>query len=578
MIPRSIKLVIGLILVTVPAVAETGYMVVQVQDVQRRPVHGVEIGVEGKGGSRLSGDDGKAQLPLARSVVPGDWVSLQILHSPAGKDFVIISPWDYSVQVPSFDEKAENFIRVVVVGRGDRAALESGAVITALAAKINNARNSRTDNPQPHPPDKQQALAAVASQYGLRTLEVDTAIRAWGKKTSDSYEAGMAALYQDDYSGASEALTGALDQRQRRLQSDSGPTGTDQHNVADAALFLGITLFHQGKYAQAAAAFRISLSAKPADSIVEGNLAISLASTGDYPEAERIYRQLIQSERTVPGRDDLNFAEDLSQFGVLLRKSGNYAEAEELYREAIDILQKEGPRADHALANTLNDLGALFNFEAKYGDAEPILRRALAIDERIFGPDNSEMAEVLTNLGALDQYKGHDASAEAMYRHALAIDEKALGSNHPSVATDLNNIAQLVEKRGDRTVAESLLRRALSINEAALGPEHPEVATNLNNLAFLLNHKGNLDEAERLFRRALAIDEKALGPVSIDVARDLNNLGSLLQDQHKYAEAEAMYRRAIAIDEKALGPDHPITKGIRGNLSSLPEKPASPRQ
>lgn len=578
MTPRTIKFVIGLMLVTVPAVAETGYMIVQVQNVQRRPVHGVEIGIEGKGGSRLSGDDGKAQLPLARSVVPSDWVTLQILLSPAGKDFVIISPWDYRVQVPSFDEKAENFIRVVVVDRGDRAALENGAVITALAAKINNARNPKVDSLQTHPPDKQQALAAVASQYGLSTTEIDTAIRSWGKKTSDSYEAGMAALYQDDYSNASEALTGALDQRQRTLKSEPGATGTGEHNVADAALFLGTTLFHQGKYAQAAAAFRISLSARPGDSIVVGNLANSLAYAGDYSEAERIYRQLIQDERTATGRDDLNFTEDLNGFGILLRKRGNYTEAEELYREAIDILQKGGSRDDRALASTLNNLGEVLTFEAKYDEAEPLLRRSLGMDERVFGPDNSEIAGVLTNLGALDQYKGNYASAEAMYRRALAIDEKALGSNHPDVATNLNNLAQLLEKKGDRAAAESLLRRALSINEAALGPEHPEVATNLNNLAFLLNHAGNLDEAERLFRRALAIDEKALGPVSIDVARDLNNLGSLLQDQHKYAEAEAMYRRAIAIDEKALGPDHPITKGMRGNLSSLPEKPTLPRQ
>ncbi len=44
-----------------PALAEVGYITVQVQDAQRRPVRGVDIGVEGIGGSRLSGDDGKAQ-------------------------------------------------------------------------------------------------------------------------------------------------------------------------------------------------------------------------------------------------------------------------------------------------------------------------------------------------------------------------------------------------------------------------------------------------------------------------------------------------------------------------------------
>src|ERR1035438_6851403 len=151
MTPRAIQFLIGLIVAAAPVFGETGYITVEVQDAQRHPVRSVEIGVEGNGGSRLSGDDGKAQLPLAKGAVPSDWITLQILHPPAGKDFVIVSPWDYRVQVPSYAEKPENFIRVVVVERGDRAALENGSIVTALAAKINAAKAPRSTNPQPRP-------------------------------------------------------------------------------------------------------------------------------------------------------------------------------------------------------------------------------------------------------------------------------------------------------------------------------------------------------------------------------------------------------------------------------------------
>ena len=258
-----------------PALAEVGYVTVQVQDAQRRPVRGVGIGVEGIGGSRLSGDDGKAQLALAKNAVPNDWITLQILHSPAGRDFVMVSPWDYRVQVPSFAEKPENFVRVVVVERGDRAALENGSVITALAAKINTVKTPKPVNPQAPPANPQQALTTVASQYGLSAAEVDSAIRNWGKKTTDHYEAGMAALYENNYSGASRDLTGALEQRQQKLQTAQSPAPGDQKNVADAALFLGTALFQQGKYSQAAEAFRISLALRPNDPLILSNLAVS---------------------------------------------------------------------------------------------------------------------------------------------------------------------------------------------------------------------------------------------------------------------------------------------------------------
>jgi tetratricopeptide (TPR) repeat protein len=559
-----------LLLATSSAFAETGYLTVQVQDAQRRPVRGVDIGVEGIGGSHLSGDDGKAQLALAKSAAPNDWITLQILHSPTGKDFVIISPWDYRVQIPSFADKPENFIRVVIVERGDRAALENGSVVTALAAKINTVKTPKNANPQTPPPDPKQALATVASQYGLSTTDVDTAIRSYGKKTTDHYEAGMAALYEDNYSGASTALTGALEQRQQKLNSDSPRAPSDQKNVADAAFFLGTALFQQGRYAQAADAFRTALNFRPNDPQVLSNLAVSLTYAAQYKEAEQVFRQILATQNANPGTTDLELANNLNEFGILARKKGDYAQAEQFYRRVLAIQQKKLSSDDPDIASTLTNLGTLLDAEGKYSEAEPLLRRALAIDQKALPPTDPAIATDLTNLGSLLQHKGDMTTAEAMYRRALAIDEKTLGPNHPEVATDLNNLAQLLEKKGDRAVAESLLRRALAINEEALGPDHPEVATDLNDLALLLQHEDKLEEPEKLYRQALAADEKTLGPDHLNVARDLNNLGSLLQDQHKYAEAEQMYRRAIAIDEKALGPDHPITKGIRGNLASLP--------
>src|ERR1017187_360426 len=103
--------------------AEVGILVVHVKDVQRRPIAGMQIGVEGDGGASVTGDDGKARIPLAKQTKEKNWVSLQILKSPPGKDFVMVSPWDYKTLIPSYQNESENFVEVVVVQRGDRAAL-----------------------------------------------------------------------------------------------------------------------------------------------------------------------------------------------------------------------------------------------------------------------------------------------------------------------------------------------------------------------------------------------------------------------------------------------------------------------
>src|ERR1039458_7570090 len=131
------------------ALAETGFLVVHVEDVQRRPVIGVQVAVEGEGGSpAFTQDRGTARIALAKDTKSNAWVSLQILKSPVGKDYVMVSPWDYRAQVPSFENETENFVKVVVIQRGDRVALESGSVLAALAAKINKANAPKSADKQ----------------------------------------------------------------------------------------------------------------------------------------------------------------------------------------------------------------------------------------------------------------------------------------------------------------------------------------------------------------------------------------------------------------------------------------------
>ena len=502
--------------------AESGVLVTHVKDVQRRPIGGVQIGVEGDGGSAVTGDDGKARIPLAKQTKVKSWVSLQILKSPKNKDFVMVSPWDYRALVPSFENESENFIEVVIVQRGDRAALESGTVLAAAVAQINKANGPKTADKQ-ELQDPSVNLAAVSKQYGLAPDELDRAIRAWGAKTTDPYEAGLASLYERNYSKASTQLANSLRKREEDLAAG-------QKAVADAAFFLGSSLWEEGKYRESAANYQRCLQLRPDDGAVLNNLALSLMGAGDYAAADPLFRRALAIYEKTLGPDHRDVAAGLDNLASLLQDKGDYAAAEPLYR------------------------------------------RALAIDEKTLGLYHPEVATDLNNLALLLKIKGDYAAAEPLFRRALAIGEKTLGPEHPHVATRLNNLAALLVNKGDYAAAEPLYRRALAIDEKTLGPDHPDVATCLNNLALLLRAKGDYAAAERLYRRALTIGEKALGPDHPDVATRLNNLALLLHDKGDYAAAEPLLRRALAINEKALGPNHPQTQQIRRNLESLKQK------
>jgi tetratricopeptide (TPR) repeat protein len=552
-----------------PCWAEHGFVLVLVQDAQHHPVRGVEVGIEGNGGSKTTGDDGKAQLPVGASTKEGDWLSMVILHSPPGKDLVIISPWDNRSVVPSFEDKPENFIRVVTVQRGDRAALESGSVLAFLAEKINKANSPKSANDSASLQDPRENLAATAKQYGLAPDEVDQAIRAWAAKTTDPYEAGLAALYERDFSNASAQLQNSLKQREEKLTTDQKTLEQDRKQVADAAFFLGQSLYQQGKYRESAEAYERCLQIRPDDPLVLNNTAMSLSQSGNYAKAEPLFRRAIAINENLLGRDHPDVAASLNNLAELLEHKGDSAGAESLLREALEIDREMcGPECPRVATNLAN-LGKLLQEKGEYVEAEQNLRKALEIDEKALGSDNPQEGICLNELARLYQAKGEYARADPLYRKAISIARKALGPDHPEVALTLNNLAVMLRNEGDLAQAEALYWEALRINEKALGPDHPEVGRVLSNLAVLLDQKGDRPEAEAKFRRALAIREKSLGPDHPDVANTLDNLAGLLEAKGDYAEAEAKIRRALGIYEKAWGPDHPQVAVCLNNLAHL---------
>jgi tetratricopeptide (TPR) repeat protein len=552
-----------------PCRAELGFVLVLVQDAQNHPVRRVEIGIEGSGDSKLTDDHGKAQLAVGSATKEGDWLPLAIQHSPPWKDLVMNSPWDGRAQVPSFEDKPENFVRVVVVQRGDRAALENGSVLASLAAKINKANSPKSAKDQAPPLDPKVNLDAVAKQYGLAPDDVDKAIRAWGAKTADPYEAGLAALYERDYSKATAQLQDSLKQREEKLTADQKAIAQDQKQVADAASFLGLSLFKQGKYRESAQAYGGSLQIRPDDPGILNGAAESLEYAGDYTEAEPLFRRAVVIDEKVLGPDHPDMARDLNNLATLLYTEGDYAGAEPMLRRAVVIDEKAlGP--DHpTVAIDLSGLAKLLQAKGDYAGAEPLFRRALAIDGKALGLDNANVAVDLNNLAELLWMMVDYAKAEPLYRQALAIDEKVLGPDHPELATSLNNLAVLLENKKDYAGAEPLYRRALGIDEKVLGPDHPSLAIDLNNLAVLLQDKKDYVGAEPLYRRALAINEKALGPNHPEVAANLSNLAELLKAKGDNTGAEPLLRRALEIDTKALGPDHPTTRRIQGWLAPV---------
>ena len=319
-----------------PLLAERGVLVLNVQDTQGTPIAGVEIGVKGDGGSAVTGKDGKARVPLAPGTKEKSHIDLQIIRP---KSLVFIEPWENPVQVPSFDNASANYVRIVLGEREQRKLLEDPRALRAMIQQINKANSVKSRDPVADESQRRQSLEQVAAHFGLAPEEVDKAIRAWGERAKDPYDQGLAALYEKHYGKASEDLAESL----KRREQNEAKAGQE---VVEAAFFLGLTLYQQGKYRESAEAYRKAQTRRPEDATILNNLALSLTDAGDYAEAEPMYRRALAITEKALGPDHPTVAIRLNNLAELLQAKGDYAGAEPMYRRALTMTEKAlGP--DH---------------------------------------------------------------------------------------------------------------------------------------------------------------------------------------------------------------------------------------
>ncbi len=297
------------------------------------------------------------------------------------------------------------------------------------------------------------------------------------------------------------------------------------------------------------------------------NEALRLHQSGQFAEAERLYRQIL-------ARDPAH-ADSLHLLGVLAYQRGEAQSAIDLIGQAIAInnavpffhnnrglalvalgrIDEAATHYERALAlkadyvEALSNLGNLRLMQGRGEEAIGLHKRALA--------HNPDYAEGQMNLGNALREQGKPEEAMARYERAIALRpdyvealnnlgnalhdlgrlgearavyERALGL-HADFAEARCNLGNVLHETGDLDAAIAQFERAI-----ALRPDYAEAQ---NGLGLVLDKKGEYDRAIACFERALALQS--------DDVESLNNLGAALQNRGRFDEAIARYERALAL-------------------------------
>ncbi len=232
--------------------------------------------------------------------------------------------------------------------------------------------------------------------------------------------------------------------------------------------------------------------------------AVDAYKESNYPEAEQLCREVLQSE---PRR-----VEAWNLLGALYRVAQRWEEARRCFREAL-----KGEPENAALHN---NLGEMYRLEGEREEAESHFRKALAIEPNYAAAHN--------NLGLALQGLDRLEEAEECLRKAVALK--------PDYATAHCNLGILLSETDRPEEAAETLERALEIE--------PNYAPAYNALGAVRQNQGDFEAAISSYEEAIRLNPR--------FARAHANLGKTYEQIGKPKEAAAQFAKAIEADAAYL--------------------------
>ena len=266
---------------------------------------------------------------------------------------------------------------------------------------------------------------------------------------------------------------------------------------------LGQTLYQQGRYEEALAAYRVAAEQAPDDFEIHANLGWVLNALGRFEEAEThlrrvltlnpqerdarlnlgatLYEQRRYEEALAVTRVTIeqnpDFPEGHINLGVIFNALGRFEEAEKHLRHAL-ALNPQNVALFQRLAEALTPQG-------RYEEAIDVLAEATALT-----PDSTQAAKLHFLMGETARENGQPEAAAEHYKHALELD--------PHHWEALHWLATLRAEQQRYDEMLELLQRLLAL--------HPNDAATYSNMGIALFYLGRNDEALKSFDQALSLD------------------------------------------------------------------------
>lgn len=296
----------------------------------------------------------------------------------------------------------------------------------------------------------------------------------------------------------------ALLQLQRALEINQEIYGKRSPAVAANLHDLGLVQHYLGKFESADSLYLRSvglyreLATEPSRGYAEAlnDRGLLLLDIEKYSEAKEwlgeslaMFRRISDQENIAIGINNLAYTYDIT---------GDYREAEKLYREALQLNRQLHGEVHLSVARNLNNLGSILMHTGDTTAAVQVCEQSLHIRQKILGDDHPDVAIALHNVAHLKTEIHQFKEAAVLERQALAIFTKSMPEDHPYLAQANILLGQILIAQDSLAEAEKSLRKALGMRRKKFGEDNISVAEARVELGACLVLNRRFAEAERL--------------------------------------------------------------------------------
>lgn len=379
-----------------------------------------------------------------------------------------------------------------------------------------------------------------------------------GRPTS---EAAIRETFGRAYAGIGQ-LERSKQQIEQALAVAGSPNSHDERalNVQLREL-LGSVQMEMGNYPEAEQTLREVLAESKRDlgeshistlSIKE-RLASTLQDRSRLEDALALRKELDAQVANLPPEMIRVVLAQKGNYGILLQAMDRPAEAEKMYREAIET----GARVlggDHPdVIGSKLALGTLLRDRGDFAGAMACLDEVYKEAQRVFGPDHPNTLVAAHTAGLVMSAAGRAKDAEVLLADCVDRCKRVLGEDHPTTLYTAHDLAQIYMVTRRFELAEPVMADIIPRMQRTFGEDHRDTLMYRGDYARIISARGEFAAAEEIYRDISERLARTLGPDHEYAMTTRARLGSMLVQQKKFGEAEPILAASYAAEKQRTG-------------------------